>query len=105
MQKCHIVYLKCEDKDHYKRNCLLCPRYWLLCPSYSEYKAARTYEDLEHGASPGFFLFHSENSYVSKEYSFTKHNTLLHAYTYIFLRNAYGPLMQTVWSIHGILVL
>jgi len=39
------------------------------------------------------FLFHSENSYVSKECSFTKYNTLLHVYTYIFLRNAYGPLM------------
>jgi len=43
-----------------------------------EYKAARTCEDLKRGAPPGYFLFHSENSYVSKEYSFTKYNTLVH---------------------------
>jgi len=52
-----------------------------------------------------FFKFHSQNSYISKEYSFTKYNKILHECTYIFLRNAYGPLMQTVRSFHGILLL
>jgi len=82
MEKRNIAYLvslKCKDSNHYKSNCLMYQRCWLLCTSYGEYKAARTCEVLKHGAPPGYFLFHSENSYVSKEYSFTKYNTLLHA--------------------------
>jgi len=34
MEKCHNAYLfsvKGEKNNHYKINCLLCLRYWLLC--------------------------------------------------------------------------
>ena len=81
MEKCKIAYLaslKCEESNHYNSNCLLCQRCWLPCTSYGEYKAERTCVDLQRGAPPGLFLFPSENSYISKEYSFTKYITLLH---------------------------
>jgi hypothetical protein len=82
MEKCNIaclVSLKCEESNNYNSNCLLFQRRWLLCTSYGEYKAARTCEDFKSGASARIiFLFLSENSYVKKEYSFTKYNTLLH---------------------------
>ena len=72
----YFVNFKCEKDKHYNSNCLLCQPCCLLCASYGEYKAARTCEDLKRGARPGFYLFHSKNSYVSKENSFTKYNTL-----------------------------
>jgi hypothetical protein len=81
MEKWNIAYLAsltCEESNNYNSNCLLYQRCWLLCTSYGEYKGARKCEDLESGAPPEFLLFHSENSYVSKEHSFTKHSTLLH---------------------------
>jgi hypothetical protein len=59
MEKCAIAYLvslKCTESKHYNSNCLLCQRCWLLCTSYGEYKTARTYEDLQGGAPPGFFF-------------------------------------------------
>jgi hypothetical protein len=50
-------------------------------------------------------MFNSESSYASEEYNFTKYNTLQQVLTYIFLCHAYGPLLETMWSIHGTLVL
>ena len=58
MEKCTIAYLvslKCAESKRYKSNCLLCQRCWLLCTSCGEHKAARTCEDLQTGAPPGFF--------------------------------------------------
>ena len=69
MGKCNIAYLvslKCEESNHYNSNCLLCRRCWLLCTIYGEYKGARLCEDLKRGGTARIFLFHSENSYVSK---------------------------------------
>jgi len=71
-----LVHLKCEERNHYYI-CLMCQRCWLLCTSYSEYKTTRACGDLKHGAPPGFYLFNSESSYVSKEYTFTKYNNFL----------------------------
>jgi hypothetical protein len=108
MEKRNIAYLarlKCEESNHYSSNCLLYERCWLLCTSYGEYKGARKCEDLEIGGTARFFYSTQKKSYVNKECSFTKHSTLLHVWTYIFLCYAYGPLKETVWSIHGTLVL
>jgi hypothetical protein len=55
--------------------------------------------DFKRGAPLEFLSFNSDSSYVSKEYSFKKYNTLLHVQIYIFLYYAYGPLMVAVWSI------
>ena len=67
----YLVSLKCAESNHYNSNCLLYQRCWLLCTCYGEYKTTRTCEDFKSAAPPRFYLFHSENSYVSKEYSFT----------------------------------
>lgn len=50
-------------------------------------------------------FFNSDSSYVSREYNVTKHNTLLHVWTYIFLYLSYDPLIETVWSMNGTVVL
>jgi hypothetical protein len=74
MEECDFTYLvslKCEERSHYNSNCLLCQRCRLLCTSYGECTAAGTCVDLKGGAPPEFFSFYSENSYISKEYSFT----------------------------------
>jgi len=55
-----------------------CQSCCLLCSSYGENRAARTCADFKGGARPGFYLLYSEDSCVSKQYSSTKYNTLLH---------------------------
>jgi hypothetical protein len=73
MEKCHIadlVSLKCEGATMTTATVCCVKRCWLLCTTYSGKKAARTSEDLNGEALPEFFLFHSKNRYVSKEYSF-----------------------------------
>jgi hypothetical protein len=73
-----LTNLRCEERNHYNSNCLLCKRCWLLCASCRTRGMARAYEDYV-GHRQEFFLFNSESSYNSKEYSFTKYNTSLHA--------------------------
>jgi len=30
MEHCRLVYLQCEERNHYNSNCLLCQHSWLL---------------------------------------------------------------------------
>jgi hypothetical protein len=81
MDKWNIAYLaslKCEESNHYNRNCLMYQRCWLLCTSYGEYKGARKYEDLESEALPEFF--YSTQRTVMSEKNIVLQN-IVHHYT------------------------
>ena len=104
-QNAYLVSMKCEGSNNFSNSeCLLSQRCLLLCASCGEYKVATTCEDFKFGALMDFF-FHSGKFFVSKEWMFTKYNTLMYVQTYIFLRYACSPLIETVWSTPGTLVL
>ena len=77
-------------------------RCWLLCTTYSGKKAARTSEDLNGEALPEFF-YSTQRTDTS-----AKNIVLYNIIRYCKCKPTFsdvGLLMETVWFIHGTLVL
>jgi len=91
----------CEEGNHYN-NCAMCQRFVGHAPAMGIHKTASPWEYLKRGAQLGIFFAFNSAVMSAKIYIFTKYNTLLNKQTYICLYYAYGPLMGTVWPIHGI---